>query len=185
MAKTIVVLNGSAREGGNTDVLLEHLIDGAKAAGCGVVEFRLRNRMIANCVGCCTCKTESRCQFDDSMTAIRNALEKADIIVFGSPVYWCEITGLMKTCFDRLYFYHHPENKNLITGKSALVVTTMGEADNAEYETALISEFYRRGLNSLGIAILDMLVFSDLMDKEAISRKPEYHEQAYACGQGL
>jgi multimeric flavodoxin WrbA len=38
-------------------------------------------------------------------------------LILASPLYWCGVTGLMKTFLDRLFFYYHPRNKDLISGK--------------------------------------------------------------------
>lgn len=179
MAKSIAVFNGSPRKGGNTDALLEKLVEGARLNTADIRYFQLRGLIIHNCIGCCTCKKESRCYFDDDMTGIRCSIEKCDLMIFASPNYWCEITGLMKTFIDRLYFYHHPENSRLISGKKALIVTTLGERDNVEYESAVLAEFYRRLFKSLNVEILDMKFFSDMMGKGAVLNKPEYLERAF------
>jgi multimeric flavodoxin WrbA len=185
MAKLITVINGSPREGGNTDAILEKLMEGARSNALDIRYFKLRDVKIHHCIGCCTCKRESRCHFDDDMTDLRQSIQECDSMIFASPVYWCEITGLMKTFIDRLYFYHHPENSHLISNKKSLILSTLGEKDNVEYETAILIEFYRRAFNSLNVEILDMLFFSDLMEKEAILEKSEYLDQAFSVGRKL
>lgn len=185
MAIPIVVINGSPRKGGNTDALLEKLMEGAWSTEADIRHFRLRDLDIHNCIGCCTCKAESTCHFDDDMTGIRRSIQKCGLMVFASPNYWCEITGLMKTFIDRLYFYHHPENGHLISGKKALILTTLGEKDNVEYESAVLAEFYRRLFKSLNVEILDRMLFSGLMEKDGILKKPEYLERAFLIGKEL
>jgi multimeric flavodoxin WrbA len=185
MASSIVVFNGSPRQGGNTDAILEKLIEGAGPNAPHIRYFKLRELEIHNCIGCCTCKMESRCHFDDDMIKIHRSIQKCDLMVFASPIYWCEITGLMKTFMDRLYFYHHPENSHLISGKKAVLLTTMGEKDNVDYESQILVEFYRRVFKSLNVDILDMLFFSDLMEKEAFLKKPEYLERSLFIGKRL
>ena len=90
----------------------------------------------------------------------------------------------MKTFIDRLYFFHHKENNHLVAGKKALVITTLGEKD-ANYESQVLVEFYKRLFHSLQIDILDMLSFPELMEKEAITKKPEYTRAAYSAGTKL
>ena len=119
------------------------------------------------------------------MTECRKALMESHIVVFASPLYWCEVTGLMKTFVDRLYFFHHSENRPMIAGKKALVLTTLGEKDNIKYESAVLVEFYRRFLNSLGMTIVDMLFFEDLMDKDSTDQHPDYLQRAYFTGKTL
>ena len=185
MKCTISVINGSLREGGNTDTLIDKYMEGLESEEITVYHFDLRNLSVSNCTGCYTCKNESKCHFQDDMTEIRNAIEQSEVLVFASPNYWCEITGLMKTFFDRLYFYHHDNTKNLIANKEAVIITTLGEDHNVEYECKILVEFYKRALKSLKISILDMLFFSGLMGKEDIRNKPEFLEQAYEAGKNL
>ncbi|UCE08341.1 MAG: flavodoxin family protein [bacterium] len=185
MVKSILIINGTTRDKGNTDAIIEKLIEGAEAVDLNIKYFKLRDLNVANCIGCCTCKDESKCFFQDNMTEIREYINKSDLLILASPIYWCEITGLMKTFMDRLYFYHHSNNSALISGKKAIIITTMGEANNIEYESEVLVEFYKRALKSLQVEILDMLFFSDLMEKEAILKKPEYLEKAYDAGKDL
>ncbi len=185
MSKHVVVINGSPRENGNTDVVLKELIKGAQEAELDTIYLKLRDLTIADCIGCCKCRDESVCHFKDDMNQIRYYLQESDLLIFASPNYWCEITGLMKTCMDRLYFYHHPQNSSLIAGKKAIVISTMGEADNIDYEAELLVEIFRRALKSLGIELVDIHLFYDLMEKDAIFNKPEYLQKAYNIGKSM
>jgi multimeric flavodoxin WrbA len=182
--KRVLVLNGSTRESGNTDALIASFLDGVNKGGLNVQTAVLRELTIDNCVGCCQCRREGTCHFMDDMTHLRGMIMKSDVLVFASPNYWCEVTGLMKTFIDRLYFFHHKENNHLIAGKKAIIITTLGEKD-ADYECQVLVEFYRRCMNSLGIEILDWLFFSDLMEKEAIKKKPAYLKKAFEAGRTL
>ena len=184
LTKRVIVFNGSLREHGNTDALVASYIEGVNAAGFNVRSVVLRELALHDCVGCCQCQRERTCNFADDMTQMRDTIIKSDILVFASPNYWCEVTGLMKTFIDRLYFFHHKENKHLIAGKKAVIMTTLGEKD-ADYECQILVEFYKRCMHSLGIQIVNWLFFADLMEKEAIKKKPAYLKEAFKAGQAL
>jgi multimeric flavodoxin WrbA len=185
MARSTLLINGSPRENGNTDALLDRLILGAGEAAPKIEHIKLRDLRIGDCIGCCTCRDESACKLQDDMTSVRGKIETAGLLIFASPNYWCGITGSMKTCMDRLYFYHHPLNSARISGKEAVILSTMGESANIEYESALLVEFFERAMRSLGIAIRDILLFPGLMDRGDIFGKPEYLEQAFALGRSI
>ncbi|MFC1911582.1 flavodoxin family protein [Chloroflexota bacterium] len=180
----ILVINGATREDGNTDVIVKKLAEGILTAGLKVRCVTLRELNISDCIGCCQCLRESTCHFQDDMTGLRDAVVAADVLVFASPIYWCEVTALMKTFIDRLYFYHHKANSSLVAGKKALLLTTLGEKD-AAYESEVLIEFYKRCLRSLGITILDMLFFPELMEKEDIEQRPDYLEIALNTGKKI
>ena len=184
LTKRVLVLNGSPRDNGNTDAVVNSFMQGVNAGGRTVRAAVLRELTINNCVGCGHCRRAQTCQFTDDMTELRDMIVKSDMIVFASPNYWCEITGLMKTFIDRLYFFHHKENSHLIAGKKAIIITTLGEKD-ADYECQVLVEFYRRCMHSLAIEIIDWLFFPELMEKEAIREKPAYLKQAFEAGKAL
>ena len=177
IAKRILVMNGSARKDGNTDAVVAAYTRGIRETGVDVLEVRLRELVINECLGCLRCRDEQKCSFQDDMTELREMLLKSDIVVLASPVYWCEITGLLKTFIDRLYFFHHRVNSHLLSGKKAVIITTLAEKDPA-HECSIIVEFYRRCMRSLGIEILDMLFYPDLEDRGAAEAKPTYLKAA-------
>lgn len=179
----ILVINGATREGGNTDTIINLFAEGAHAAGLHTDYISLRNLTIADCIGCCTCLRESKCHFEDDMTGLRQKIIDSSVLVFASPLYFCEVTGLMKTFIDRLYFFYHDVNKKMIAGKRVIIITTLGEKETG-FETEIIEESYKRLLKALDMKLVDMHFFPDLMEKESIGQKPAYLEQAYNIGKG-
>ena len=184
MSKSILIINGAARVNGNTDILVDKIIEGSINAGVNVTIFKLREKRIANCIGCYQCLKESTCSFQDDMTDLRRAIEKSDLMVLASPLYWCGVTGLMKTFIDRLFFYYHPQNRGSISGKKAMIVTPMNQKDVA-HESEVLIEFYNRLFNCLRVKIVNMFFFSDIMEKGAVLNKPAYINQAYSVGKDL
>jgi multimeric flavodoxin WrbA len=102
MSKNIVVLAGSPRKGMSTDKLAAAFINGAELAGKTVTIFRVSDMNISGCTGCAYCfKEKGICAIKDDMTEILNAIQKADCIVFASPVYFCSVSGQLKLALDR------------------------------------------------------------------------------------
>lgn len=184
MAKSILIVNGATRINGNTDILVSKIIEGSLNTGVNVTPLNLREKRISNCIGCYQCLEKSTCSFKDDMTGVRSAIEKSDLMVFASPLYWCGVTGLMKAFIDRLFFYYHPQTRHLISGKKAIIITPMNQRDVA-HESEVLVEFYNRLFNCLGIKIVDMVFFSDIMEKGMVLNKPEYLNQAYSIGKNL
>jgi len=184
MAESVLIVNGATRINGNTDILVGKIIDGAKNVGLNPNLIKLRNKNISNCIGCYKCLRESECNFQDDMTGIRDFINESELLILASPLYWCGVTGLMKTFLDRLFFYYHPQNKSLISGKKAIIVTPMNQK-NVDDESKILVEFYNRLLGCLDVKILNMSFFSDIMEKGSILKKPEYLKQAYAIGMNL
>jgi len=104
--KNIVVLDGGPRNAkySKTTFMVDNFIEGAKHAGANVETFKLKNYKINHCTGCYTCwtKTPCECIFKDDMTMLRKKYREADMVVFASPLYIFNVTGIMKDFMDRL-----------------------------------------------------------------------------------
>ena len=104
--KNIVVFDGGARNKklSKTTLMVDKFIEGAKSAGANVEEYKLSKLDIHHCDGCYMCwsKTPGDCIHKDIMTELREKYRSADLVVFASPLYIFNVTGIMKTFMDRL-----------------------------------------------------------------------------------
>ncbi len=104
--KTIVVFDGGFRSNkhSKTTFMVNNFIEGAKASGANVEYFKIKNYNIKDCSGCYTCwtKTPGECIYKDDMTMLRKKYREADLVIFASPLYIFNVTGIMKTFMDRL-----------------------------------------------------------------------------------
>lgn len=103
MSKNIVVVVGSPRENGNTEILADAFIKGAKSNDNTVTKINLSKLKISDCVDCKYCSTHNgECAQKDGMDEVYPELRKADMVVFASPVYFYGFTAQMKAVIDRL-----------------------------------------------------------------------------------
>jgi len=103
--KKIVVFDGGPRNTkySKTTFMVKHFCRGAKSAGAEIEYIKLKDMKINSCTGCYTCwtKTPGECIFQDDMTDLRLKFRKADLIIFASPLYIFNVTGIMKNFLDR------------------------------------------------------------------------------------
>lgn len=99
--KNVLVVSTSLRKNGNSEKLADAFVNGAKDAGHNVEKVDLIGREIKFCIGCLTCHKTQRCVFQDDSVEIVDMMEKADVIVFSTPIYYYEMAGQMKTLLDR------------------------------------------------------------------------------------
>ena len=93
----------SPREGGNTEILVREALEGVREAG-GEPDLVLVGDMdIAPCNACGGCLKDGQCLIDDDMQEIYARLESADGIIFGTPVYFINVTAQAKAVMDRTY----------------------------------------------------------------------------------
>ena len=105
MSKKIVILNGSPRPKGNTSALVEEFKRGAEEAGCNITVFGLDKMDIHGCKGCFGGgkNPDSPCVQKDDMDKIYPVYREADVVVLASPLYYWNLSGQLRTAFDRLF----------------------------------------------------------------------------------
>jgi len=116
----ILGICGSPRKG-NTEFMLRTILDSAKKSGAKTELILLRNLKIKHCNGCGVCEKTKSCVINDDMKKIYPKIFSADILVFGSPSYFDNVSGLMKDFLDR--FDPIWEDKRLSKKKAVLVAS--------------------------------------------------------------
>ena len=97
----VLGLSFSAREQGNTEILLEAVLGGARQQGAETELYRAAEKDIRPCDGCLSCFKTGKCPIEDDMQELYEKMLAADGIIFGSPVYFYNITAQGKAVIDR------------------------------------------------------------------------------------
>ncbi len=124
----IIAVCGSPRRG-NTEFVLRRFLTKAEELGHKTELILLREKRIEHCSGCLSCDDDGVCPIIDDVKIITERLAANDLIVFGSPNYFNNVTGLMKDFFDRTNTLY--KNK-LLEGKKMLSVC-VGGSKNESY----------------------------------------------------
>jgi multimeric flavodoxin WrbA len=100
----VVAFNGSARKGGNTAILLGHVLGELAGEGIETELVELGGAKIHGCLACRKCSTrkDRRCsQTDDMGNVCIDKMAAADGILLGSPTYVADISPEIKALIDR------------------------------------------------------------------------------------
>ncbi len=104
--KKVLILSGSPRMNGNSNMLCDEFARGAMEAGCEVEKINVQRKKVAGCLGCNVCyKKDGECVQKDDMTEIREKMIAADVIVLSSPIYFYSMTAQLKAVIDRTYAF--------------------------------------------------------------------------------
>ena len=117
----ILGLSFSPREQGNTELLLEKAFTGARQLEADTELFRVANKEIAPCDGCGSCFKTGECHIQDDMQALYIKMMEADGIIFGTPVYFYNMTAQGKAAIDRTIALGHA-GKSLANKVGGIVV---------------------------------------------------------------
>lgn len=175
----IVVLIGSPRKNGNTELLANAFAHGA-AQQHHVEILSVRDFHVHPCLGCNHCfktPTHTCCQRDD-MGLIYEKLHQADMCVIASPVYFYGLSAQIKTVIDRL---HNPVRDHLHIRKMALLL--VGAASLPQLFDAILME-YRLCLDFFKLEDVGRVLAKGINEPGAIIGHPAL-KQAYELGQSL
>ena len=107
--KKIIAINGSPREKGNTAILLNKALEGAKEQGAETELINLYDLNYKGCISCFACKRQGgksygKCICADELSPILKKIEQADALILGSPIYFGTVTGEMRSFMERLLY---------------------------------------------------------------------------------
>ena len=106
--KKIMIIDGGPRKNMNTAAMLEKFAEGVRSAGAEATIVRLYDLDYKGCRSCMICKIKGKatnvCKFKDALTPVLDEIAQADGLVLGSPIYFGDVTGQMRTFLERLAF---------------------------------------------------------------------------------
>ena len=181
--KRVLAIIGSPRKGGNTDILVQKVTEGAISKGAQVETLHLGKLNIRECDGCHVCWQGKPCPKRDDMLDTYQKIIESDAIVLGTPVYWYGPTALMKALIDRLVYFNCPENRAKIRGKQAAIVIPF-EEENSETARPVV-EFFEKCLNYLEMSIAGAIIVGGVSDKGDVLKKPACLNEAFELGKKL
>ena len=132
MKKKVLILSGSPRKGGNSDILCDQFARGAAQAGHEVEKIRVAEKNIGYCRACYACKESGVCVIRDDMAGILQKMIDADVIVLASPVYFYSIDAQLKTVIDRSV-----ARWTEVKDKEFYYIVTAADEANASAETTI------------------------------------------------
>ena len=93
----------SPRRGGNTEILMTHALASARDSGAETEMVLVADLSIGPCDACGACLSEGACQKEDDMQVLYDKFEAVDGIIFGTPVYFLNVSAQAKAIMDRTY----------------------------------------------------------------------------------
>jgi len=147
----ILVISGSHRKKGTGIDLLNTFKTNFNTSEYTFETIHLSNYNIEFCKGCTVCFKvgEAACPCKDDVQLIVDKMQKADGLVFISPIYGMNVSGQLKTFMDRItYLYHRPS----LIGKPTvfLASTDLGG-------TGFISKYMKYIINAMGMRTVGTL----------------------------
>ena len=97
----VLGINGSPRIGGNTDILLDKALEGAKSKGARTEKVVLNTLKFSPCQECENMRDDGVCIIEDDMQTLYGKIGEADAIILASPIFFGSLSAQMKMMIDR------------------------------------------------------------------------------------
>ena len=132
MSKNVLILSGSPRKNGNSDLLCDEFMKGAIEAGHQVEKIRVAEKNIGYCRACYGCKDTGVCVIKDDMAEVLQKMINCDVLVLASPVYFYSIDAQLKAVIDRSVARWLE-----VKDKELYYIMTAADSEKASMETTL------------------------------------------------
>jgi multimeric flavodoxin WrbA len=175
----ILILSGSPRKGGNTDLLVEAFVKGASQKN-HVEVVSVRDYKVSPCMGCNACfmSKDKTCMQKDDMALIYEKMAHANMLVIASPVYFYGLSAQLKAVIDR---FHNPIRDSFRIKKTALLL--VGAATLPELFDSILAQ-YQLCLNFFKLEDVGHVLVRGVKDKGNIKNTNALNE-AFELGQQI
>ena len=176
---------GSPRIGGNSDILLEQALTGAKDAGGEVEKIVLSKKKISGCLDCGKCNETGVCAVKDDMLEIHKKILEVDVVIHSVPVYFWAMTSQMKAYLDRWCAFFDAEwqlqkaYRPKMKGKKIGLITLCGDPDVSTADPIVHS--FKNTCQFSGLKLLEVVQASATVKGEIANNKV-VKKKAYDLG---
>ena len=186
----ILAIYGSPRRRGNTSLLLQQAVEGARQAGADVEEIVLRDLKMAPCLELYGCKKDGRCVIRDDFQAVYDQLLACQALMLASPIFFYAVSAHTKILMDRC--------QSLWVKKYWIDKVPFGQGE-IKRRGLFISAGATSGKQLFDGALLSIRYFFDVLDAELwrtllyrrldlegeVLQHPEYLGEALLAGREL
>ena len=190
MLKIIGIL-GSPLPDGNTALLLDKALEGAKAAGCEVELIDVITLDIQSCQEIYYCKDHNTCILNDDMIPIYPKVAALDSLILATPIMTMGIPGHLKSFIDRFqvfymakYFRNEPLfSPDLKKRRKSLFISISGMDIPGVFNGA--KQTIKAFFDIIDSPYHDELLISGMDQIKDITTQPDLLNNAYAKGFAL
>ena len=170
----IIGFSASPRKEGNTAWIINKILEGAKEQGAETRSWYCSDLDIKPCQSCYGCKKGDRgCIINDDMQKLYDALEHADALVLGSPIYMMQMSAQAKIFTDRLFAQYQPRFsphfKERNAAKKLVLVFNQGNPDSDLFQTYI--DYTKHMFELLEFDVQEVPVVTGMRNGPAHERK--------------
>ena len=92
----VLGISGSPRRGGNTDILLDRILEGTESKGAEVEKIILNKLKFVPCQECENIKDDGTCIIEDDMQLVYEKIKQSDALILASPIFFGSLSAQTK-----------------------------------------------------------------------------------------
>ena len=176
----IVIINGSPHKRGTNAYLIDEFMRGVQEKGHSIFRFDAAFKKVHPCIACDRCGCgDNPCVFQDDMVELWTELEKSEIVVFASPLYYYSATPQMLSVVSRFYAI----DKRLKGSKKKTMLISSG-TNPSHWAMIGIQKNYEEALRYLEWTDIGRVLARGCKTKEE-AEKYNFGNQAYQLGKNI
>jgi multimeric flavodoxin WrbA len=185
--KKVLGIYGSPRKRGNTDQILDKVLEGARSAGAETRVIYARDLKMSGCIECGGCDKTGKCVVEDDMQSVYPHLEEATLIFLASPIFFYGLTAQVKALVDRaqamwakrMLNKTAKQRKTYDAGKGYLIAVGASRGKNL-FEGVRLEAMYF--FDALDMSYEEGLLLRGIEARSDLKKKPEILEEAFELG---
>ena len=183
----VLGVNGSPRVGGNTDILLDKVLEGARAKGADTEKIILNELDFAPCQECEDIRNDGTCIIEDDFIGVYRKIKEADCIVIASPIFFGSISAQTKMMIDRFqcaWWAKYKYDKDLFEKRKVgafVSVAATSRTDFFENAKTVVKHFF----SVTNIEYKEELYCTGFDEKGSVLKSAETLKKALKLGEKL
>jgi len=186
----ILAIYGSPRRKGNTSLLLQKAVTGAREAGARVEEVVLRDLKMSPCLEIYGCKETGRCVIKDDFQKVYDQIRSCDGIMLASPIFFYTVSAYTKIMMDRCqsfwvkrYWIEKTPFGKKAAKRKGLFISVGATRGKRLFEG--VSLTVRYFFDALDAELWQSLLYRGLDFEGDVLKHPDYLREAYRAGKEL
>jgi multimeric flavodoxin WrbA len=186
----ITAIYGSPRRKGNTSLLLNQAVAGARKQGATVNEFVLRDKKISPCLEIYGCAKNGYCVIKDDFHEIRDSMLKSDGVILASPIFFYTVSAHTKIFMDRCqslwvkkYWLEGLPFSQWETKRKGLFISVGATKGKKLFDGALLTVKYF--FDVIDASLWKSLLYRGLDFEKDVLEHPDYLQESYEAGRQL
>ncbi|MHB0875230.1 MAG: flavodoxin family protein [Anaerolineae bacterium] len=186
MAVKAVVIAGSPRKGGNSDILAGRLVAGLQQGGAAVELLHARDLNVAPCRACYYCSRSGECITKDDAQRLYELFLTSHRVCLVTPIFFCQTPAITQAIIERCQtlwtrkYHRHEEPPELDLPRRGLIVGIGGTRGSKVFDSLrCLTRFW---FDTMNIRDYDVLTYNDVDEKGAILQRPEALQEVFEAG---